>query len=47
MADNAVRQEWNRAADLALVSGVGKEKVLQIKQAEIEDKTRQSVQKYG
>lgn len=26
MADNAVRQEWNRTADLALVSGVEKEK---------------------
>ena len=47
MADNAVRQEWNRTADLALVSGVKKEKVLQIKQAEIKDKTRQSVQKHG
>ena len=47
MADNAVRQEWNRTADLALVSGVEKEKILQIKQAEIKDKTRQSVQQHG
>ena len=47
MADNAVRQEWNRTADLALVSGVEKEKILQIKQTEIKDKTRQSVQKHG
>ncbi len=47
MADNAVRREWNRTADLALISGVEKEKILQIKQAEIKDKTRHSVQKYG
>ena len=47
MADNAVRQEWNRTVDLALVSGVEKEKILQLKQAEIKDKTRQSVQQHG
>ena len=47
MADNAVRQEWNRTVDLALVSGVEKEKIMQIKQAEIKDKTRQSVQQHG
>ncbi|MBR5873506.1 MAG: hypothetical protein IKY90_02095 [Oscillospiraceae bacterium] len=32
---------------MALVSGVGKEKILQIKRTEIKDKTRQSVQKHG
>ena len=47
IADNAVRQEWNRTADVALVSGVEKEKILQIKQAEINDKTRWSLQKNG
>lgn len=36
-ADNTARQEWNRTADLALVSGIEKAKILEIKQSEIHD----------
>lgn len=46
-ADNAARQEWNRTADMALVSGIEEAKILEIKQAEIHDKVRQSIRKSG
>lgn len=35
-ADNATRQEWNRTADMALVSGIEEAKILEIKQTEIQ-----------
>ena len=34
-ADNAARQEWNRTADMALLSGIEETKILEIKQTEI------------
>ena len=34
-ADNAARQEWNRTADMALVSGISEAKIIEVKQAEI------------
>lgn len=37
-ADNTARQEWNRTADLALISGIEEAKILEIKQTEIHDK---------
>lgn len=46
-ADNAARQEWNRTADMALVSGIDEAKILEIKQAEIHDKVSQSIRKSG
>ena len=46
-ADNAARQEWNRTADMALVSGIEEAKILKIKQTEIHDKVRQSIRKDG
>lgn len=46
-ADNAARQEWNRTADMALISGIGETKILEIKQAEIHDKVSQSIRKSG
>ena len=46
-ADNAARQEWNRTADMALVSGIAEAKILEIKQAEIHDKVSQSIRKSG
>lgn len=46
-ADNAARQEWNRTADMALISGIDKAKILEIKQAEIHDKVSQSIRKSG
>ena len=46
-ADNAARQEWNRTADMALLSGIDETKILEIKQAEIHDKVSQSIRKSG
>ena len=46
-ADNTARQEWNRTADLALVSGIEKTKILEIKQTEIHDKVGQSIRENG
>lgn len=34
-ADNAARQEWNRTADMALLSGIEETKILEIKKEEI------------
>ena len=42
-ADNTARQEWNRTADLALISGIEEAKILEIKQTEIHDKAGQSI----
>ena len=46
-ADNAARQEWNRTADMALVSGIEEAKIVEIKQAEILDKVSSSIRKGG
>ena len=37
-ADNAARQEWNRTADMALISGIEETKILEIKKEEIHQK---------
>lgn len=42
-ADNAARQEWNRTADLALVSGIEEVKILAVKKEEIQEKTSESI----
>ena len=46
-ADNAARQEWNRTADMALLSGISETKIIEVKQAEIHDKVSQSIRKSG
>ena len=46
-ADNTARQEWNRTADMALVSGIEEAKILEIKQTEIHDKVSQSIKSEG
>ena len=46
-ADNAVRQEWNRTVDVALVEGVPEEKILEVKKTEITDKINQSIKDNG
>ena len=46
-ADNTARQEWNRTADLALVSDIEEAKILEIKQTEIHDKAGQSIRENG
>ena len=42
-ADNAARQEWNRTADMALLSGISEAKILEVKQTEIHEKEAGSI----
>lgn len=42
-ADNTARQELNRTADMALLSGIFETKILEIKQTEIHEKASQSI----
>ena len=46
-ADNAARQEWNRTADMALLSGISEAKILEVKQTEIHEKGEPVYQKQG
>ena len=46
-ADNTARQEWNRTADMALLSGISKQRFLEVKQTEIHEKASQSIKKQG
>ena len=46
-ADNAARQEWNRTADMALVSGISEARILEVKKTEIHDKVSSSIRKSG
>ena len=39
-ADNTARQEWNRTADMALLSGISEAKILEVKQTEIHEKSK-------
>ena len=44
-ADNAARQEWNQTADVALVSGVPEEKIIEVKHEDIQKAASESVKK--
>lgn len=46
-ADNEARQEWNRTADMALVTGIAEAKIMEIKQTEIQGKASESIRKSG
>ena len=46
-ADNAARQNWNRTADMALVSGIAEAKIIEIKNEHIYNEASRSVQKHG
>ena len=46
-ADNAARQEWNRTADMALLSGIAEETIIELKNEEIHNKAADSVTKHG
>lgn len=46
-ADNAARQDWNRTADMALISGIEETKILEIKKEEIHQKASQSIKANG
>ena len=45
--DNWARTEWNRTVDRALVEGISRDEVLQIKREEITEKVQESVHKWG
>ena len=46
-ADNAARQEWNRTADMALLSGISETRILEVKQTGIHEKASQSIKSKG
>ena len=46
-ADNAARQEWNRAVDEAVVSGVPEPEIVEVKRENIAAPVRSSIQKHG
>ncbi|WP_345891702.1 MobA/MobL family protein [Ruminococcus sp. OA3] len=46
-SDNGVRERWNQTVDRALVGGIAEEKIMGIKQTEIVDKAKSSIQKQG
>ena len=46
-ADNAARQEWNRTADMALITGISEETILEVKQTQIHEKVSQSIRDNG
>ena len=46
-ADNAARWDWNRTADMALVSGIAEAKIIEIKNEHVYNETSRSVQKHG
>ena len=46
-ADNAARKDWNRTADMALVSGIEESKIIEIRNEHVYDEATRSVQKHG
>ena len=46
-ADNTARQDWNRTADLALVSGIAESKIIEVKNEYVYDEVSRSIQKQG
>ena len=46
-ADNTARQDWNRTADMALVSGIEESKIIEIKNEHVYNEATRSVQKHG
>ena len=46
-ADNTARQDWNRTADMALVSGIAESKIIEIKNEHVYNEATRSVQKHG
>lgn len=46
-ADNAARQAWNRMADMALITGISEETILEVRQTQIHEKVSQSIRDSG
>ncbi len=45
--DNQMRVQWNQAVDRALISGISEELIMEVKQKEIGEKVRTSIQQFG
>ena len=45
--DNVIRQEWNKIADVALVTGISDKKIKAIRKNEITTKIQQSIEMEG
>lgn len=45
--DNQKRREWNRAVDMALISGVPEPKIMEVKRKEITEPIRESIARRG
>ena len=45
--DNRVRENWNQTVDRALISGVSEKEILEVKQQEIRQKVKKSIQEFG
>ena len=46
-AENKIRMEWNRTVDRAIVSGVSEAEVVELKETEITDRVKKSVEQNG
>ncbi|WP_455721378.1 MobA/MobL family protein [Agathobacter sp.] len=46
-ADNQKRQEWNRAVDMALISGVPEQQIIEVKRKEITEPIKKSIARHG
>ena len=46
-ADNQKRQEWNRAVDMALISGVPEPQILEVKRKQITEPIKKSIARHG
>ena len=46
-ADNQKRREWNRAVDMALISGVPEPKIMEVKRKEITEPIKKSIARRG
>lgn len=46
-ADNQKRREWNKAVDMALISGVPEPKIMEVKRKEITEPIRESIARRG
>ncbi len=45
--NNKIRKNWNETVDRALVSGVPKQKIMEVKENEISQKAKNSIQQFG
>ena len=45
--DNRKRQEWNRAVDMALISGVSEPQILEVKRKQITESIKKSIARHG